>query len=42
MKVVFSIIFAIAVILSVLALCVYLVINRCEEDPYPDIKDLKN
>ena len=40
MKVIFSIIFAIAVILAVLALCVFLVINSGEEDHYPDIKDL--
>ena len=40
MKVVFTIIFVIAVLLAVLALCVFVIINSDEEDYYPDIKDL--
>jgi len=42
MKVVFTIIFVIAVLLSVLALCVFLIVNSGEEDYYPDIQDLQN
>ena len=40
MKVIFSIIFVIAVLIAVLALCVFLIINSGEKDYYPDIKDL--
>jgi hypothetical protein len=40
MKVIFSIFFVIAVILSVLVLCVFLMINSAKENHYPDIKDL--
>ena len=40
MRVVFTIIFVIALLLAVLALCVFLIINSGEKDYYPDIKDL--
>ena len=40
MKVVFSILFVIAVIVATLVLCVWLMIYSARADYYPDIKDL--
>ena len=40
MKIAFSILFVVAVIISILALCVFLMINSASKDHYPDIKDL--
>jgi hypothetical protein len=40
MKVVFSILFVIAVIVATLVLCVWLMICSASADYYPDIKDL--
>ena len=40
MKVVFSLLFVISVIIATLALCVFLMINSASADYYPDIKDL--
>ena len=40
MKVLFSLLFVIAVIVSILALCVFLMIESVSKDHYPDIKDL--
>ena len=40
MKVVFSILFVIAVIVATLALCIWFIIYSASADYYPDIKDL--
>lgn len=40
MKVVFSILFVLAVIVIILGLCVFFMINSANGDYYPDIKDL--
>jgi len=40
MKVLFSLLFVLAVIVLILGLCVLLMINSASKDHYPDIKDL--
>ena len=40
MKVLFSLLFVIAVIVLILGLCVFFMINSANKDHYPDIKDL--
>jgi len=40
MRVVLSILFVIAVLVGILALCRWLILYRAGENQYPDIKDL--
>ena len=40
MKVLFSLLFVIAVIVLILGLCVFFMINSASKDHFPDIKDL--